>query len=116
MLHFSESDLRFLVETIATKRRDYDHIVSLLRGKEDLLEPLLDDPKLTERLFRDQEALVRVTPYMLFSVLLRQLRRELKTEAYVLDLETDGKRIPIFEGPAVAEMLSNSPTLDYLAA
>jgi hypothetical protein len=116
MLHFSESDLRFLVETIATKRRDYDHIVNLVRGKEDLLEPMLDDPKLTERLFRDQEALVRVTPYMLFSVLLRQLRRELKTEAYVLDLDTDGKRIPIFEGSAVAEMLSNRPTLDYLAA
>ena len=38
--------------------------------KEDLLEPMLDDPKLTERLFRDEEALVRVTPHMLFSALL----------------------------------------------
>ena len=90
--------------------------VSLIRGKEDLIEPLLDDPKLTERLFRDEEALVRVTPHMLFSVLLRRLRRELKKEAYVLDLDTDGKRIPVFEGPAVAEMLSDKQTLDYLAA
>ena len=39
MLHCSESDLRFLVETLATKRRDYDHVVSLIRGKEDLLDP-----------------------------------------------------------------------------
>ena len=68
MLHLSESDLRFLVETVATNRRDYDHIVNLIRDKEDLLEPMLDDPKLTERLFRDEEALVRVTPHMLFSV------------------------------------------------
>jgi len=74
MLHLSESDLRFLVETVATNRRDYDHIGNLIRDKEDLLEPMLDDPKLTERLFRDEEALVRVTPHMLFSVLLRRLR------------------------------------------
>src|ERR1700688_4062380 len=78
MLHLSESDLRFLVETVATNRSDYDHIANLIRDKEDLLEPMLDDPKLTERLFREEEALVRVTPHMLFSVLLRRLRSELE--------------------------------------
>ncbi len=76
---------------------------------------MLDDPKLMERLFRDEEALVRVTPHMLFSVLLRRLRRELEKEAYVLDVDTKGKRIPVFEGPAVAEMLSDKQTRDYLA-
>lgn len=55
MLHWSESDLRFLVETEATNRRDYDQIVNLVRDKEDLLEPMLDDPKITERLFLDEE-------------------------------------------------------------
>ena len=115
MLHLSESDLRFLVETVATNHRDYDHIINLIRDKEDLLEPMLDDPKLTERLFREEEALVRVTPHMLFSVLLRRLRKELEKEAYVLDVDTKGKRIPIFEGPAVAEMLSDRQTCDYLA-
>jgi hypothetical protein len=94
-MHLSESDLRFLVETVATNRRDYDHIVNLVRDKEDLLETMLEDPKLTERLFRDEKALVRITPHMLFSVLLRQLRRELENEAYVLDVDTNeraGKR------------------------
>jgi hypothetical protein len=115
MLHLSESDLRFLVETVATKRRDYDHIVNLIRDKEDLLEPMLEDPKLTERLFRDEEALVRISPHLLFSVLLRRLRRELEKEAYVLDVDTKGKRIPVFEGPAVAEMLADKSTRDYLS-
>ena len=115
MLHLSESDLRFLVETVATDRSDYDHIANLIRDKEDLLEPMLDDPKLTERLFRDQEALVRVTPHMLFSVLLRRLRKELDKEAYILDVDARGKRIPIFEGPAVAQMLSDKKVRDYLA-
>jgi len=114
MLHLTESDLRFVVETVATRRRDYDHIVDLVRDKEDLLESTLEDSKLAERLFREEEALVRISPHLLFSVLLRQLRKELLREAYILDLDARGKRIPIFEGPAVAEMLSDKKTRDYL--
>ena len=115
MLHLSESDLRFLVETVATDRSDYDHIANLIRDKEDLLEPMLEDPKLTERLFREEEALVRVSPHLLFSVFLRRLRKELDKEAYILDVGARGKRIPIFESPAVAEMLSDKKVRDYLA-
>jgi hypothetical protein len=115
MLHLTESDLRFLVETVATSRRDYDHIVDLVRDKEDLLEVMLEDPKLTERLLREEEALVRISPHLLFSLLLRRLRKELDKEAYILDVDTKGKRIPIFEGPAVTEMLSDKKTRDYLA-
>jgi hypothetical protein len=115
MLHLSEADLRFLVETVATNRRDYDHVVNLVRGKDDLLEPMLEDPKLVERLFREEETFVRVSPHLLFSVLLRQVRRELEKEAYVLEVDSKGKRIPVFEAPAVADLLANKPTRDYLA-
>jgi hypothetical protein len=80
MRHLSESDLRFLVETVATSRRDYDHIVNLIRDKEDLLEPMLEDPKHTERLFHDEEAFVRISPHLLFSVLLRPQRNLTMTE------------------------------------
>jgi hypothetical protein len=115
MLHLSESDLRFLVETVVTNRRDYDHIVNLVRDKEDLIEPMLEDPKLADRLFGDEETFVRVSPHLLFSVLLRRLRRELEKETYVFEVESKGRRIPVFEAPAVAEMLSDKPARDYLA-
>lgn len=115
MLHLTESDLRFLVETVATRRRDYDHIVNLVRDKEDLLEPMLEDPKLAERLVRDEETFLRISPHLLFSVLLRRVRKELDNETYVYELEPGGKRIPIFEAPAVAGLLSDKPIRDYLA-
>ena len=115
MLHLTESDLRFLVETVATSRRDYNHIVDLVRDKEDLLELMLEDPKLMERLLRQEEALVRISPHLMFSVLLRRLQKQLDKEAYILDVDANGKRVPIFEGPAVAEMLSDKETRDYLA-
>ena len=115
MLHLNESDLRFLVETVATNRRDHDHVMNLVRGKEDLLAPMLEDPKLAERLFHDEESFVRASPHLLFSVLLRRGRRELQNEAYVFEVDAKGKRLPVFDAPAVAELLSNDRTCDYLA-
>jgi hypothetical protein len=115
MRHLNESDLRFLVETVATNRRDYDHIMNLIRDKEDLLEPMLEDPKLVERLFREEETFVRISPHLLFSVLLRRVRMDLEKESYVFEVESKGKRIPVFEAPAVAELLANKQTCDYLA-
>jgi hypothetical protein len=114
MLHLSESDLRFLIETVATGRRDYDHIANLVRDKDDLLEPMLDDPKLIQRIRQDEETLVCISPHLLFSVLLRQVRKDLEKEAYILEAD-QGKRIPVFEAPSVAEILAHRPTRDYLA-
>jgi len=78
-------------------------------------EPMLEDPKLLERLFHDQETFMRISPHLLFWVLLRRVRKELEKEAYVLEPDSKGKRIPVFEAPAVAEMLPHKRTRDYLA-
>ena len=51
-MRLTESDLKFVVETVATRRRDHDHIIGLIRDKDDLLEPMLEDPKLAERLIQ----------------------------------------------------------------
>ena len=89
--------------------------MNLVRGKEDLIEPMLEDPKLMERLFRDEEAFVRISPHLLFSVLLRRVRMDLEKETYIFEVESGGKRIPVFEAPAVAELLSDKQICDYLA-
>jgi hypothetical protein len=115
MLHLNDSDLRFLVETVATDRRDYDQIVNLVRDKDDLLEPMLQDSKLIRRLFEEEESLVRVSPYFLFTALLFQVRRELGDTAYVLEVDFKGKRIPVFEAQAVTDLLGQSAIRDYLA-
>ena len=76
-MKFSEADLRFLVETVATQRYDNDRIVELVRDKEDFLEQMLEDPALLHRILNDKEVFIRISPYMMFSILLRQIRREL---------------------------------------
>jgi hypothetical protein len=101
LMSLTEPDLRFLVETVATERRDHDHLVELVRDKEDFLEQMLEDPKLIQRLVNERDVLVRISPYMLFSVLLREVRRDVQQRGYVFEPESRGRRVAVFEGPAV---------------
>jgi hypothetical protein len=110
----TDSDLRFLVETVAPQRTDPDRVIELVRDKEDFLEQMLENPKLLDRLANDKEALVRVSPYMLFSVLLRQVRRELEKTGVVYEPESRGRRIPVFEAPAVIDLLAKPEAREYL--
>jgi len=66
MMRLTESDLKFVVETLVTGRRDRDDVAELLRGKPDLVEPMLEDPKLTDRLISEHGAFFRVSPYLVF--------------------------------------------------
>jgi hypothetical protein len=113
-MRLTESDLKFVVETVATKRRDHDHIVSLVRDKDDLLEPMLEDPKLAERLLGELEVLVRVSPYLMFSVLLRRVRRDLAGRSFVFERDARGQRIPVFAAAQAGQLLSDPPLREYL--
>ncbi|MCS7338429.1 MAG: hypothetical protein NZ739_09375 [Verrucomicrobiae bacterium] len=114
-MRLTESDLRFVVETVVTKRRDYENIIELIRDKDDLLEPMLDDPRLVERLMNEQEVFVRVSPYLMFSVLLRRVRKDLENQPFVLEPYSRGKRIPVFDAPKTVEFLSDTTLREYLA-
>jgi len=114
MVRLSESDLRFLVETVATRRKDYENILRLVRDKEDIVEQMLEDSNLFERVLASEEGMVRISPAMLFSILLRRVRRELAVESYVYEIGARGERIPVFEAAKVVELLSTGVVLDYL--
>ncbi|MCX7885736.1 MAG: hypothetical protein N3B01_00560 [Verrucomicrobiae bacterium] len=108
------SDLRFVVETVATRRRDYDRVVEIVRDKPDLVEPMLDDPRLVQRLLNEEEALVRVSPQLLFAVLLRRVRTDLAERGFVMEVDDCGKRVPVFESERVRELLMEPTVYEYL--
>ena len=113
-MHLTEADLRFVVETVATRRRDHDHIMGLVRDKDDLLEPMLEDPKLAERLVNELEVVVRISPYLMFTVLLRRVRRDLAGQSFVLERDARGKRIPVFAAAQAGQLLDDPPMREYL--
>jgi len=114
-LRLTEADLRFLVESVATTRRDYDHIIQLIRDKPDIVDEMLDDPKLSDRLLNSSEAFAQVSAWFFFTVLLRCVCRDLEQRTFIYEIGANGQRIPIFEAENVAELLAERTTREYLA-
>ncbi len=102
--HLSDRDLTFLAHGHA----------AYLRADPDAIEQLLCDPALAARLLRDPEILLQVTPYLLFSVLLRQARRDLHERPYTMEWTAPRSRVPVFDADRVASFLAEPRERDYL--
>jgi len=115
-LQLSDSDLRFVVQTVATERQDHEHIVELVRDKPDILNVMLDDEKLFRRLIEDEEALVMISPWLLFSILLRRAVKQLGEERFTIERIGATDRIPVFDTDRVFNLMRDPKLQDYLVA
>ncbi|MCG0277331.1 MAG: hypothetical protein L5656_02180 [Thermanaeromonas sp.] len=107
-------DLDFLVRAVVDKRDDHEKVKEIIRDKEDFIEIMLEDPKLFRKLWEKQEELIFISPYFLFNILLRQVRRDLKNITYMY--EGHGHmRLPVFDAPKVKKILDDDSVLSYLA-
>lgn len=113
-LNMSESDLRFVVQTVATNRQDHEHIIELVRDKPDILDVMLDDDKLFQRVVEDEEALVKMSPWLLFTVLLRRAVKQLGEERFTIERIGATERIPVFDTDRVATLMRDPALQDYL--
>lgn len=111
----TDADLRFLVQTVATQRRDYDRVIDLIRDKPDIIDRMLDDDNLFRRLTADDESLVKVSPWLMFTVLLRHAARDLAHERFTIERLGATERIPVFDSQRVAALLQDGTVRDYLA-
>jgi len=111
-MQWSDSDLRFVIETVVTRRQDHDRLVELLRDKPDLVAPMLDDPRLVDRLLREKDVLVRISPRLLFTVLLRRLRHDLEAHGLVYERDA-GHPIPVFAGSQARALLDQPGVFEY---
>ncbi len=110
----TDTDILFLVETVLPQRSDKERLVGSLRGDAKFLESMLDDPALFQRLMADEELFLRVSPTLFFHALLRQARKDMRTQHYTMEVR-EGQRLPIFDSHQVDDLLADPPLLDYLA-
>lgn len=113
-MRLTEADLKFLVETVAPGERDSQDMIRQVRGEPALLQPMLEDRRVIDRLLGEEENLARASLYLLFSVLVRRIWRDLEKRAFVLERDLRGKVIPVFEAPKVAELLGEAVIREYL--
>jgi hypothetical protein len=112
---FTAEDLRFLVETVGVGHYDPETAPALLREREDLLDVMLEDDRLVQRLLGDDQALVRVSPRFVFSVLLRRVARDLREHPYTLE-RRPAETIPVFDAPQVRRFIAEPAIWSYLVS
>jgi hypothetical protein len=111
----SLQDLYFLVDTLMPETRDRAHAASVIQRDEQIVEAMLDDERLFQRMISDDEVLVRVSPWLFFTVLLRRVRRELEKEPFTIE-RRDQQKVFLFDTEQVVELLQQESLQDYLAA
>jgi len=111
----SRSDLDFVIRTVATRRWDYDNIREIVQDKPDLIDIMLDDPKLFQRVMNEEESFLSISPYLLFEILLRQAKRELEERKYTYEKAAINRTVPVFDGLQVGELLAQEQVRTYLA-
>jgi hypothetical protein len=109
---YTDDDLRFVAETVGEERPGAPE-PALLRTREDLLDVMLDDDRLVRRLLGDEQALLRVSPSLVFSVLLRRVVRDLHEQSYTLE-RTAAETVAVFDAPRVRRFIAEPAVWGYL--
>lgn len=86
-----------------------------LRRNPEFLTAALDAPRIFERLAGDPDALLSVSPQLLFSVFLRRVVRDLGQSRFTLEASGGRSRVPVFDAPQVRAFLEEAAVRDYLA-
>jgi hypothetical protein len=111
----SEADLNFIVRTVVTKRNDHDYLCHFLKDKPDFIDIMLEDEKLFQRIQGDENILLKISPFLLFSILLRKAKRDLEHRTYTMEIVDRGTRIPVFDASHTIRLLGNKDVREYLA-
>ncbi len=112
---FSESDILFLVETVAP---DLLSKIGTIKDDPDIIEGMMEHE--SRRLFQrtmlmsEETITTAISPRFFFEILLRIARRDLEGQAYTVE-RTASQKIPVFDSPDVVRFLNNTVSLKYLA-
>jgi len=111
--HFTDSDLRFVAETVGGPRPTPEENVAVLRERDGLLDVMLEDDRLVQRLLSDDHTVVGVSPRLVFSILLRRVARDLNDHAYTLE-RAPGETIAVFDALRVRRFIADPAIWSYL--
>lgn len=116
---FTDEDLRFVAETAGAAepgpRSGVEDAPARLRERHDLLEVMLEDDRLVNRLLGDEQALLRVSPRLVFSVLLRRVARDLHQKPYTLERSAD-ETVAVFDATQVRRFIAEPGIWGYLVS
>jgi hypothetical protein len=112
---YTDDDLRFVAETAGAGRCRPEEAPAVLRAQDGLLDVMLEDDRLVERVLGDDHALLHVSPRLVFSVLLRRVVRDLQGQRYTLE-RGGGETVAVFDAPRVRRFVAEPEIWTYLVS
>jgi hypothetical protein len=113
-LRLSDRDLDFLVETVSPDVRDKYRLKQIIREDEDFRSKFVNDEKIFNRVMDDEEVLLKISPSLLFEILLRKTVNVFKKSSYTFE-KTTNMRIPVFDTKDIVKLFTQESLLTYLA-
>lgn len=111
---YSDQDMAFIAATLADRPED----VVALRAKLDrseFLDVALEDDRLLERIRTDQDIALKLSPRLLFGILLRRVARDIREARYTMERIGTVQSVPIFDTARVKQLLDDEHVLEYLS-
>ena len=111
-----ESDLRLLLQA-AGEPPGREERLERLRSSPALLADVLGQPSLFEALFasRERDPLLVASPFLVFSVLVHRVARDLEETRYVPERLGRGRAVPVFDVGGLTAFLADAPHRHFLA-
>ncbi len=113
-LRLTDRDLDFLVTAAAPEVADRSRLKEIIREDEDFRNSFITDEQVFKRIMDDEEILLKISPALLFEILLRKAVSDLSEAAYTVEKE-GGMKIPVFDAEDVVDLLHDEALLAYLA-
>jgi hypothetical protein len=115
----SDKDLLFLIESYATRRNDYENIASLIKGDEDVIAKMIDSDRVFNKVMNCTERILAISPYFLFSLLLRRALKEKRKEKKFIKMtiEALNKTEPVipWDKNRLMGLLEDTQVSNYIA-
>jgi hypothetical protein len=112
---YSDQDLAFVAVTLADRPDDVPALRAKLNRSE-FLDVALEDDRLLERIRTDHDIALKLSPRLLFGILLRRVARDIRVARYTLERIGAAQSVPIFDAARVNQLLEDEQVLDYLSA
>lgn len=117
--HLSDADLLFLIENYVTKRYDYEHIANQIKGDMDIITQMVDSDRVFERVMREGNKILHLSPYFLFMLLLRRVFKLKKDDEdfindVIAELNSSEHTYP-WNKSKIVKLLSSIDISNYLA-
>ena len=110
---YSDEDLLYPAKTLMPGVSDRRRLIRVLREDEEILEGMLSDVRLFRHLLNDPEAMLQVSPFLFFSVLLSRVQKDFQDQMYTIERNARHSTV-VFDGQKVVKLLNERRIRDYL--